>query len=639
MVAAFSQRLTDTIQIHEVVINENKLSGQDFLQITRLDSTELENNHTENLSDLLTKHSDIFIKSYGHGQLATASFRGSAPSHTKVQWNGIGLNSPMLGQVDFSLVPVFFVDEINIFYSGSSVSKTSGALGGSISLNNTPQWNKRLFAEILAGYGSFDTYHSYTSFGGGNKKIQYKSSLFYDYSKNNFRYFNNAVLPNTYQRLQNAELQGKGFLQDIYLRINDKNILSVKYWRQKSDRNIPQIMSHEGNNRKENQKDDINRGVITWEYYGPHDKLLVLSGFNTKQLDYRIFHETYGGTLTQIESGSHAASYYNQIDYQRKINNYISARLALDANFHRVNIAEATTETGYTKNRYEGSLLSGITVQINQSFRSYFFARQNITDGAALPVIPSAGFTFIPFSDTGFQIKSNISRNYRIPSLNDLYWEPGGNPELEPERGISSDITLQYDKTFQDVRLKGKMTGFYADITNWILWEPGEFHYWSPKNIQKVRSRGIETGLELDGTISSFHYKIKGNFTMTHTTNLTKREKTDNSYGKQLILIPKKRFYSFINIRKDKYFFHYDVQYTGKRYTSTDNSSHYSRPLPSYSLHNMSIGSEFCLWNMTLLLKLNLKNVIDVNYQVLPWRPMPGRHFSVSLKLKYNKPM
>ncbi len=33
--------------------------------------------------------------------MATASMRGTAPSHTKVTWNGMSLNSPMLGMVDF----------------------------------------------------------------------------------------------------------------------------------------------------------------------------------------------------------------------------------------------------------------------------------------------------------------------------------------------------------------------------------------------------------------------------------------------------------------------------------------------------------------------------------------------------------
>ena len=38
----------------------------------------------------------------------------------------------------------------------------------------------------------------------------------------------------------------------------------------------------------------------------------------------------------------------------------------------------------------------------------------------------------------------NFSRNFRAPTLNERYWQPGGNPDLEPEESynIEAGITL-----------------------------------------------------------------------------------------------------------------------------------------------------------------------------------------------------
>ena len=48
----------------------------------------------------------------------------------------------------------------------------------------------------------------------------------------------------------------------------------------------------------------------------------------------------------------------------------------------------------------------------------------------------SAGTVLYPFGKE-LQIKGSMAYNYRFPSMNDLYWRPGGNPEVKPEKGYS----------------------------------------------------------------------------------------------------------------------------------------------------------------------------------------------------------
>ena len=123
-----------TVDIERVEIAGVRPMKEIGVQRTVLDSAILRENITSSLADALSSGSTIFIKSYGRATLATASFRGTAPSHTQVTWNGMKMNSPMLGQVDFSLIPSYFVDGASIYHGASSVGITGGGLGGAITL-------------------------------------------------------------------------------------------------------------------------------------------------------------------------------------------------------------------------------------------------------------------------------------------------------------------------------------------------------------------------------------------------------------------------------------------------------------------------------------------------------------------------
>ena len=73
----------------------------------------------------------------GQGGVATSSFRGTSSSHTQVNWNGITINPASNGSFDFSLFPTFFTDDVALYHGNNYQKNGSGALGGSINLNNT----------------------------------------------------------------------------------------------------------------------------------------------------------------------------------------------------------------------------------------------------------------------------------------------------------------------------------------------------------------------------------------------------------------------------------------------------------------------------------------------------------------------
>lgn len=67
------------------------------------DSLTLRQAATGNLPQLLATLPSLSFKQYAPGGLATPALRGTGAGHTQVYWEGLPLNSSMLGQQDLAL--------------------------------------------------------------------------------------------------------------------------------------------------------------------------------------------------------------------------------------------------------------------------------------------------------------------------------------------------------------------------------------------------------------------------------------------------------------------------------------------------------------------------------------------------------
>ena len=258
----------DTVHIDEVTISASKSykNMQAGTTIVALDSLVLNNKISGSLADVLAQSSTVFIKSYGGGSVATASIRGTGASHTSLIWNGMPINSPMTGQADFSLIPVYFIDEANILMGAASLLNVGGALGGGVAVDNVPEWGNGWNGKIIQGYGSFNTYTGFGQAGWANNRIALRSRLFYESSDNDFEYYNNAknVDKVGYYRQKNNDYKRGGMLTEAYIRLNRQSVISLKYLLQDKKCNIPKLISSSEDEHNERQNDQNQRLIASW---------------------------------------------------------------------------------------------------------------------------------------------------------------------------------------------------------------------------------------------------------------------------------------------------------------------------------------------------------------------------------------
>ena len=89
----------DTVMLQTVEVSAEAIrrNAAEAAMERKMDTALLKRLNNVPMSQLLIQHSPVFIKTFGPGGIATASFRGTTASHTLVLWNGFQLNAPTLG--------------------------------------------------------------------------------------------------------------------------------------------------------------------------------------------------------------------------------------------------------------------------------------------------------------------------------------------------------------------------------------------------------------------------------------------------------------------------------------------------------------------------------------------------------------
>jgi outer membrane cobalamin receptor len=643
-----AQSLKDTLTLKLIQIDGIRRSKNFNETRSEIDSIALAKSVTVRLSELLSQNTSIFIKEYGRGAMATASFRGTAPSHTKLSWNGLELNSPMLGMVDFSLIPVYFTDEVKLLHGSSSLSESAGALGGTIQLENSANWNNTFAVKLLSSFGSYQTFDEYLQLNIGNRKIQSKSSCFYNSSANNFQFLNklNATLePITgnyiYQteRNNNADYLNYGYLQEIYLQVGSNQSFSLKTWLQHNERSIPQLLTNEsdGSSNINRQFENALRSVAEWRKFWQQSRLSWKSAINIQGTSYKLENKVSGvQNQVVIDAEAQILSIINKLSFRYHINNYLTCITGMDANFHKViskNQLPSDQTITYDKIRKENSYFAELQSKINANWSAVALLREVLIDFKQQSLLPLFRMSYQPNPGKPLVISGSIAGNSHPPTLNDLYYLPGGNPNLKSEKGTQLELVGITDFSFQENQLHTGISLFYSKVKDWIIWLPTFQGYWEPTNIERVISRGIEANVRWSGVFQSIRYDIKGNYAYTSTVNLSTNE---GAYGKQLPYIPKNSANLNLHLSYSRLFIDWMWNYYSKRFTTSVNAEDtISDYLYPYFMNNLQLGVSLLTGKNKLIAECKVLNIFNEDYRTVLQRPMPGRNYQLVLRYDF----
>ena len=620
----------DTIVLQTVDVTAEKV-GMDVLQplvAKKLDTLVLQSKSTSSLSDLLIQHSPVFIKTYGPGGTSTASFRGTTASHTLVLWNGFQLNAPSLGQVDFSTLPVFLADDIGLNW-GSGTSDNSGGLGGSVNIDNKNRFGDGLLLDLKQTFGSFNTWGSFVTVGNYGKRFSFRVKAYRNSSDNDFEYVNHAQFGHPKMTQRNADFVDYGVMPEIGIMLKN-SVISLSSWDQWNHRNLPPIMTNVGNiNSEEWTKDNFSRNFVSFKTFWATGNLQLKSAAFVE--NQRYFLETRNpvtdDVVTYINSENKALALHQIANVEQQLYKSWTLKAKLQWDDERVR-----------SNNYEGAkrrdVVSAYAALNGEPFpcaNLNLTARYDWTDGHPMGLFPTATFSYqMPFYKP-LSLTLGYSHNYRNPSLNDLYWYPGGNPDLLPEDGRTLDLAVKCGLEKGPFKLDLRTGGYLSNVKNWIQWMPTSYRYWVPENVSKVFARGIENHIDAAFVKENWKVTLSGNYVFTVTTDESEKAFAQGTNGKQLIYIPRHHANFFLNTQWKTWNLSYTVEITGRRSTSYSEEQFFAYDLPSYVLHHVSLGKQIKKFRI----ELRCNNLTDKDYQNVIWRAMPGRSFEVMVNYKY----
>lgn len=617
----------DTVHLPEVVVSTSGLNPSESQFMMHFDTISMQSMQSSELSDLLSQQSTVFVKSYGPGALASVSLRGTAANHTLVLWNDIPINAPMLGQVDFSQVPVFFIDQAGIQWGAAATANRPGGLGGTVSLSNDMDINQGFMAKFSQSVGSFNTFGSYGDLNYSRKNFQTRTRFFSKSSRNDFEYENTAVLPARRMRQDDAAFVDKGVMQEFHY-INKFGVFSLISWNQWNARDLPPIMTNleRGGNPEEYQNDRFHRNLVSYRKSWNKISIESRAAWFSEYQNYYLRTTSSAPdaeTVTLIDSKNKLESLHGQT----KLSARISDNLLLTGQLQWTNDRINSNNYEDFKSRTLCSWVIGSQWEMFPGLRSDWVLRQDFNGNTNLGLYPAVSFRYQLPVKQNITITTGLNRNFHLPGMNDLFWYPGGNEQLKAEKAVTADLSIDWQRISEGFIFTSKVNLFVSKIDDWIQWRPTNYRFWEPLNIAAVLARGTEVNLGAETQLASAKLGIRTNYMLTFTTDESQVARIENASGKQLIYIPRHHANAFFYTAYKKYQLTYTLEYTGKRSTSLNGENLYTGLLPAYVLHHVSLSRQF-KW-MGVELKIN--NLLNKSYQAVLWRAMPGINANVLL--------
>lgn len=547
-------------------------------------------------TSLLESNSLIYFKENGLGMVSSPSFRGTNASQTAVLWNGVPINSMFTGQTDFNTILTGSIDELTIRSGSGSVPFGSGAIGGSILLDNLPKFNQDNRHQVKLGYGSFATYN------GQIRSLISSKNAYLDVSLEGMQSENDYSYPNSSKRNVDAAFYHYSLGLSAGWRKNNHRLYFHSNWYE-GKRNFSGTLHAPA---RDGYRDYNTRNLLQWEtYLGRWTSSLKLAHLYEQ---YRYYANKHSSAYSFGKSNTLWTDY--SLAYR------INPEMKLTGILQYNNIDGKGSDVE-DANRDTGAAILLFNHHLSEKWSYGLHLRQEFLNGFTNPFL----FAF----DTKYQITPsysahfNIAKNYRVPTFNDLYWKSGGNETIEPEKSMQFEIGNSWEKENYGI----SAAVYYIQSTDMIKWVPGG-SLWYPMNISEARNYGVE--LEAHYSYSWLvEHTLRANVAYGYT------HAEDQELKKQLIYVPYHKYNASLTYQYRKWNASYQVLFNGEMYTSSDNLNKQKE----YHIHQLAVEYQFTLDKLQGVTGVRVKNLYDTYYENLPSRPMPGRHFNLFINFNF----
>ncbi|MEA5466246.1 TonB-dependent receptor plug domain-containing protein [Leptothoe sp. PORK10 BA2] len=440
------------------------------------------------------------------GQLGSQSgqfIRGNGSSQTLILLDGRPINEVgAFGAFDLSNFTTDAVEQIEVLPGGGSVLYGSSAIGGVVNIiTRRPLAEEGIETTVGLDVGSFG-YNSQTLQVRGNQgDVDWSLGYNRTNADNNFPF---SLTSTDFEDTRtNAEVLYNNLNFQLAADLNDRNRLRLGALYLTKDLGVPggvpvpdsiaggfNGLTADDNQYTENllldltYEADLGLGedsLLTARVFGDFVDTTfsdpVADNFFESPSEDKVDQTSLGGQLQHAWQFAENQNITYGIDYRNvQTENETTALLT------------GVTTTNYDDSINQTGIFARYQVDVTPRFTVNAGVRQDFNDLADGAFTSFNLGTRVALTDTT-TFRANFGRNFRVPTLADLFFAPFNNPDLEPETSLGFDVGV--DQAIGDRGL-WRFTFYRTEVDDAINFDLASF---TPQNIGRVESIGIETEL------------------------------------------------------------------------------------------------------------------------------------------------
>ncbi len=601
--AAASAQVTDsTITLPQLTVTAARIpiNIKDAPVRTQiLDRRMLEESAAPTVANLLGSRTTLHVRSYG-GVLSSLSQRGSTASQVLVLLDGNPIVSPTAGQLDLSLLPLVLINSIEVISGGSSPLYGSNAVGGVINLR-TASSSPTLM--LRAGTGSWGHRDASIYAAGTLRSVSGMLSVDLYQSTGDFQYLNQGITPERFVSRKEADQNRQSILGSLAWK-NSSSQVRFSGMYNDAERGIPNVNSATPDSAR--QWDESMRIWTDVTHDWHWGSLQTKAHVENAKLRYANPLWQIDDTGRYLDTGSDLSLRLTNIPNLDLITGFVAGY---------TNVRNPNLENDLREYRF-AAYMSGIhtwnSVKVYPSARLDNYQK----DQTIWVFTPRLGVNIAFNSASTLNLKGSAGRAFRMPTFNDRFYQPGGNPDLRPEKGWSFDAGMVWTSPI----LQAELTAFSSHMTDQIVWQPVENEYfWSPANVLEVTNKGLEVSLKHEQRISP-QLRINSNALWTYTHS----EGTGEAR-----LVPRHQIKAFTDAQWRFLAFQVGARYSGIQLIADATMESGVRELDPIFLADTQIRFHFSPVTVRLL----FDNILDNHYEFVPANPMAPRSVRLDLSL------
>lgn len=563
----------DALKLSNTVITANRTAEDrkdSTAAVTVFTREDIDRLQPVNVADLLNRVPGVQIQqSGGRGSVTGVFIRGTKTAQTLVLVDGIRVGSVTAGGANSALehLNIDQIERVEVLRGSRSAIYGSDAIGGVIQVFTRRGAGEGLQGRIRIAAGNKGVWERSVGLSGGNQKTRFNLSASLDEMTG-------------FDRTTAADSLSAD--DDAYR--NKAISFSLSHTFSEQLRAGVNVLNQRGKTEYDNTFGQKPYTDFVASSASTFADLKVSEQWNSR-LEFGHSEDKLAGrdklaspfSAYDINSYRNSAAWLNtfQLDEQHIIRagaDYLKDKVRTKPSYEK---DSRWNKAAFVQHSYKGELFGselGLRHDKNQQFGS-----ENTWNAALnLPVGQTNNFVL------------SYSEGFRAPTLMDLYYPWGANPNLKPEKSKGYELQWRSQMT-ETITLESSL--YRTDIRNAIVVD----EFWIPQNFAKVRVNGFETSLqhELFGAQGAL--------------NLSFVDSRDRATGHQMPRIAKRT----LSYDLDKQFSAFGVGGTWRVASSSFNDADNKQKIAGYGTLDLR-GS----WQATqdLGVDLRLANIFDKGY-------------------------